>query len=274
MSEIIETAPAAALGPKTKLAGKIVKITLAGALVDVGQEVPGVLHISQIQKDPINKVEDALKVGQSVDTWVKRVKKDRIELTMIEPLGMEWGEILPEMTVKGKVVRLETYGAFVDFGAERPGMVHVSELTRGYVKTPNEVVKEGDEVEAMVLEVNRKKKQIRLSMKALMPEIVEEEKPAREHHERSERSDRGERGGGERKARGPKRGKRQEETYEYEDATPKEPELTAMQIAWQMAMDRAGTKEKSVKVKSVKSASNEQADILNRTLEKQIPTGG
>lgn len=273
MTETIETAPAAALGLKTKLAGKIVKITLAGALVDVGQEVPGVLHISQIQKDPINKVEDALKVGQSVDTWVKRVKKDRIELTMIEPLGMEWGEILPEMTVKGKVVRLETYGAFVDFGAERPGMVHVSELTRGYVKTPNEVVKEGDEVEAMVLEVNRKKKQIRLSMKALMPEIVEEEKPVREHRERSERSDRGERGG-DRKARGPKRGKRQEESYDFEDTTPKEPELTAMQIAWQMAMDRAGSKEKSVKVKAVKSASNEQAEILNRTLEKQIPTGG
>ena len=271
MSEIIETASAAALGPKTKLSGKIVKITLAGALVDVGQEVPGVLHISQIQKDPINKVDDALKVGQSVDTWVKRVKKDRIELTMIEPLGMEWGEILPEMTVKGKVVRLETYGAFVDFGAERPGMVHVSELTRGYVKTPNEVVKEGDEVEAMVLEVNRKKKQIRLSMKALMPEIVEEEKPAREYHERSDRGERGDRKG---PGRGPKRSRKQEETYEFEDTTPKEPELTAMQIAWQMAMDRAGTKEKSVKVKAVKSASNEQAEILNRTLEKQISTGG
>ena len=258
MSEIIETTSAETLAPKTKLSGKIAKITLAGALVDVGQEVPGVLHISQIQKDPVNKVEDVLQVGQTVEAWVKRVKKDRIELTMIEPLGMEWGEIQPEMTVKGKVVRLETYGAFVDFGAERPGMIHVSELTRGYVKTPNEVVKEGDEVEAMVLEVNRKKKQIRLSMKALMPEIVEEEKPARDP----------------KKARGGKRGKKQEESYEMVDDTPKEPELTAMQIAWQMAMDRAKTKDKPVKVKSVKSTSNEQADILNRTLEKQLPTGG
>ena len=258
MSEIIETTSAETLAPKTKLSGKIAKITLAGALVDVGQEVPGVLHISQIQKDPVNKVEDVLQVGQTVEAWVKRVKKDRIELTMIEPLGMEWGEIQPEMTVKGKVVRLETYGAFVDFGAERPGMIHVSELTRGYVKTPNEVVKEGDEVEAMVLEVNRKKKQIRLSMKALMPEIVEEEKPARDP----------------KKARGGKRGKKQEESYEMVDDTPKEPELTAMQIAWQMAMDRAKTKDKPVKMKSVKSTSNEQADILNRTLEKQLPTGG
>jgi len=94
-------------------------------------------------------------------------------------------------------------------------------------------------------------------MKALMPEIVEEEKPAREP----------------KKARSGKRGKRQEETFEINEA-PKEPELTAMQIAWQMAMDRANTKDKSVKVKSVKSASSEQEDILSRTLDKRLPTGG
>ena len=258
MIETIETAPTTALGPKTKLSGTVVKITLAGALVDVGQELPGVIHISQIQKDPVNKVEDVLKPGQQVDTWVRRVKKDRIELTMIEPLGMEWNEIQPDTVVKGKVVRLETYGAFVDFGAERPGMVHVSELTRGYVKTPGEVVKEGDEIEAIVLEVNRKKKQIRLSMKALMPEIVEEEKPVREPKKAP---------------RGGKRGKKQEETFEINE-TPKEPELTGMQIAWQMAMDRAKTKDKGVKVKTAKSASSEQEEILSRTLEKRLPTGG
>jgi ribosomal protein S1 len=269
MTETFEAVSTTTLGPKTKLSGKVVKITLAGALVDVGQELPGVIHISQIQKDPVNKVEDVLQPGQSVDTWVRRVKKDRIELTMIEPLGMEWGEILPEMVVKGKVVRLETYGAFVDFGAERPGMVHVSELTRGYVKTPGEVVKEGDEIEAVVLEVNRKKKQIRLSMKALMPEIVEEEKPVREREPKKARSFSGSSSGG----GSGKRGKKQEESY-LMDETPKEPEMTAMQIAWQMAMDRAKTKDKGVKVKSVKSASSEQEDILSRTLEKRLPTGG
>jgi small subunit ribosomal protein S1 len=271
MIETIETAPTTALEPKTKLSGTVVKITLAGALVDVGQELPGVIHISQIQKDPVNKVEDVLKPGQQVDTWVRRVKKDRIELTMIEPLGMEWNEIQPDTVVKGKVVRLETYGAFVDFGAERPGMVHVSELTRGYVKTPGEVVKEGDEIEAIVLEVNRKKKQIRLSMKALMPEIVEEEKPVREP--RKARTGGSNSSGSGSSGSGGKRGKKQEETFEINE-TPKEPEQTAMQIAWQMAMDRAKTKNKGVKVKTAKSASSEQEGILNRTLEKRLPTGG
>jgi len=251
-----ETTAADAVTTKTKLSGKVVKTTLAGALLDIGQELPGVVHISQIQEEAVNKVEDVLKPGQVVDVWVKKVKKDRIEVTMIEPLGMEWSEIKPEMVVKGKVVRLEAYGAFVDFGAERPGMVHVSELTRGYVKMPAEVVKEGQEVEAVVLDVDRKKKQIRLSMKALMPEVVEEEKPARE-----KRSDK------------PRRGKKQEESYEMpEDTTPKEPELTGMQIAWQSAMDRSGTKPKTVKVKSAKVATGEQEDILMRTLEKRQVT--
>ena len=136
-----DIAPVVVLEPKTKLSGKILKTTLAGALIDVGQNIPGVIHISQLSKDAVNKVEDVVKEGQTVDVWVRRVKKDRIELTMIQPLALEWREIEPDMVVKGKIVRLEAYGAFVDIGAERPGMVHVSELTHGYVKTPSEVVK-------------------------------------------------------------------------------------------------------------------------------------
>ena len=247
---------AVTLEPKTKLSGKVLKTTLAGALVDVGQNIPGVIHISQLSTEPINKVEDVVKEGQTVDVWVRRVKKDRIELTMVQPLALEWKEIEPDMIVKGKVVRLEAYGAFVDIGAERPGMVHVSELAHGYVKTPGEIVKEGDEVEAKVLDVNRKKKQIKLSMKALEPEI-EEFKPAKEEKKKSG-----------------KRGAKKEavETFEHEE--PKEPELTAMQIAWQEALHKANV-DKGYKVKRSKSSlSREQEDLLDRTLKKRLPTGG
>lgn len=244
------------LEPKTKLSGKILKTTLAGALVDVGQNIPGVIHISQLSKDPINKVEDVVKEGQTVDVWVRRVKKDRIELTMVQPLALEWKELEPDMVVKGKVVRLETYGAFVDIGAERPGMVHVSELAHGYVKTPNEIVKEGDEIEAKVLEVNRKKKQIKLSMKALEPE-VEEFKPAKKENKKGNRH-----------------GSKREAAEDQVQEEAKEPELTAMQIAWQEALNKANA-DKAYKVKRVKSGlSQEQEDLLNRTLEKRLPTGG
>ena len=245
-----------ALEPKTKLSGKVLKTTLAGALVDVGQNIPGVIHISQLSKDSINKVEDVVKEGQTVDVWVRRVKKDRIELTMIQPLALEWKEIEPDMVVKGKVVRLETYGAFVDIGAERPGMVHVSELAHGYVKTPSEVVKEGDEVEAKVLDVNRKKKQIKLSMKALEPE-VEEFKPVKKEIKK-----------------GGKHGSKKDTAEISSQEEAKEAELTVMQIAWQEALNKANA-DRAFKVKRVKSGNTqEQEDILNRTLEKRLPTGG
>lgn len=249
---------AVTLEPKAKLSGKVLKTTLAGALVDVGQNLPGVIHISQLSTEPVNKVEDVVKEGQTVEVWVRRVKKDRIELTMVEPLALEWKEIEPDMVVKGKVVRLEPYGAFVDIGAERPGMVHVSELAHGYVKTPNEIVKEGDEVEAKVLDVNRKKKQIKLSMKALEQEI-EEFKPAKKEKDNR---------------KGGKRGPRKEEIEPVEQEESREPELTAMQMAWQEALNKANA-EKSYKVKKSKTgASEEQEELLNRTLQKRLPTGG
>ncbi len=100
---------------------------------------------------------------------MRRVKEDHIELTMNEPLALEWREIKKGMNVKGTVVRLEKFGAFIEIGAERPGLVHISEMAHGYVKTPGDMVKVGDEVEAQVLDVQRRKKQIKLSMKATQP---------------------------------------------------------------------------------------------------------
>ncbi|MCL4259439.1 MAG: S1 RNA-binding domain-containing protein [Anaerolineales bacterium] len=249
-----DLAPTAALEPKTKLSGKILKTTLAGALVDIGLSVPGVIHISQLSKDSINKVEDVVKEGQTVEVWVRRVKKDRVELTMIEPLAYEWKELEPEMIVKGKVIRLEPYGAFIEIGAERPAMIHVSELTQGYVKSPSEIVKEGDEVEAKILLVDRRKKQIKLSMKALQP-TLETLKVERE----------------EKKS---KRAPKKDAAETVEPSESKEPELTSMQVAWQEAMNKANA-EKAFRIKREKSGvSTEQEDLLNRTLEQRLPTGG
>lgn len=253
--ETTNTVSQTTLEPKMKITGKVVKTTLAGALIDLGQSLPGVIHISQLSKDAVNKVEDVVQEGQEVEAWVRRIKKDRIELTMIEPLALEWKEIEPGMVVKGKVVRLESYGAFVEIGAERPGMIHVSELTHGYVKTPGEVVKEGEEVEAKVLEVNRKKKQIKLSIKALEPKI-DELKPAKRERKKGGRSS---------------GGTKKDMMEALQSDEPQEPELTAMQIAWQEALNRSGT-DKHRKSKS--TVTEEREDILNRTLEKRLPTGG
>jgi small subunit ribosomal protein S1 len=251
--------PATELKPKTKLTGKIVKTTLAGAIVDIGQSVPGIIHISQIQADPVKKVDELLQVGQSIDVWVRRAKVDRIELTMIEPLGLDWKDLKPELTVKGKVIRLETYGAFVEIGAERPGLVHISEMAHGYVKTPQEVVKEGDEIDVMILDVDRKKKQIRLSIKATLPkpeekeEVIEMPRPERKRSPKKGASSKG--------------GKGKFET----PSEPVEVEPTVFELAWKAALDRQKA-EKAEKAKKAR-ASKQQDDILDRTLKNRLPVG-
>jgi small subunit ribosomal protein S1 len=253
--DIINAAPGSALQPKDHLTGKVIKTTIAGAIVDIGQKIPGVIHISQLQKDSVNRVEEIIKVGQEVNVWVRRVHEDRVELTMVEPLTLEWRELKPEMVVKGKVSRLEAYGAFVEIGAERPGLVHVSEISHDYVKNPSEVLKEGDEVEAKILDVDRRKKQIRLSIKAALPkpeEIIAETKKAEP-----------------RKERGGKKSKKQDDFVDEPES--KEPELTAFQIAFQKAQVRADGKKRPAKNKKSKSnLKDEQEEIFNRTLENRI----
>jgi ribosomal protein S1 len=156
------------LKPKMKLTGKVTKIELFGAFVDVGLETLGLIHISKLQRGQVNKVEDVVKEGEEIDVWVDKVTpdKDRLELTLIRPIQLSWNDIKPGLKKKGTVVRLETFGAFVDIGAERAGLVHVSEMSSEYISDPKELIKQGDEIDVIVLDVDRKKRQIKLSIKA------------------------------------------------------------------------------------------------------------
>ena len=237
---------------KMHFTGTVIKTSLAGALIDIGLEIPGVVHISQLQEEAVNRVEDVLQPGQTVEVWVRRVvpKKKRLELTMIKPLDMEWREIKEDMIVKGKVVRLEKFGVFVEIGAERPGLVHISEITQGYIKNPREVVQEGDEVEAKVLSVNRRRKQIKLSMKAI-------EEPPEKILKETE------------KKQSPKANTSDKEISDL-------PIPTAMEVAFQEAMER--TKENNevepkVDNKSKISTNDPEIEqILARTLEHRVRT--
>lgn len=231
---------------KMHFTGTVTKTTLAGAVVDIGLDVPGVIHISQLSSEPVNRVEDVVQPGQQVDVWVRRVfpKKSRIELTMIEPLALEWREINKGMVLKGKVTRLEKFGVFVDIGAERPGLVHISEMTHGYIKSPGDLVKEGDEIDVQVLNVNRHKKQIKLSMKAL------EEKPEK-----------------------PVRESQPQQQARVEEVEREEPVPTAMEMALREAMERSKTREKideAGRSKKRKGGPGDEIEnILARTLQNK-----
>ena len=278
----IETNETNDVKPKMHYAGTVVRTGLAGAVIDVGIGRPAVIHISQIvpeaQEQPIKRVEDVLKVGQQVDVWVKRVKDDRVELTMIKPLDLEWRDIKKGMTVKGQVVRLEKFGAFVEIGAERPGLIHISEMAHGYVRQPADVVKEGDEVEAQVIDVNRKKKQIKLSIKALQPEPVKEEELPRvftDFPRRDKDKDKDKDKANRRKrtkaprARG-EEGGNVDELMAQINEPEKEAEPTAMEMALREAMEKAKARKQEDKARRTKGISQAQEDILSRTLESKV----
>jgi small subunit ribosomal protein S1 len=170
------------LKPSMKLEGRVTKIELFGAFVDVGAEREGMVHISMLKQGHVNRVEDVVQEGQQVEVWVHRVDPNagRLELTMIRPVQLKWKDIHPSQQLKGKVVRLESFGAFIDVGAERPGLVHVSELSTEYVSNPSEIVSVGDKVDVRVIDVDRRKRQIRLSMKEASITAVDEEEEAEE----------------------------------------------------------------------------------------------
>lgn len=259
--------------PKMHFSGKVLRTSLAGALVDIGQAQPAMLHISQIvapEGETIKRVSDVLKEGQEIDVWVKKVTRkdevERVEVTMFQPLDLEWRDIKKGMTVKGKVVRLEKFGAFIEIGAERPGLVHISEMAHGYVREPSDILKTGDEIEAQVIDFNRHKRQIKLSIKALQPEPVKEEIPAPAPRPETPRR--------EKPIRKKKPG-RDHSDGDYavlqamEENVPQEVEATAMEVAMREAMDKAKTRKRQneEKARRAKSGgSSEQEEILSRTL--------
>jgi small subunit ribosomal protein S1 len=219
--------------PKMELTGTVKRIELAGAILDVHAEVDALLHISEIQSGRVKNVGDILEEGKEVVAWVKAVDPERgaLSVTMIRPPAVDWNEIEVGKTFQGKVVRIEKFGVFVDIGAERSGLVHVSEMASDYVTSPGDMVEQGDEVEVRVIGVNRKKNQIDLSMKQLAPIAAEEDE------------------------------------IEADDDTPTAMAL-AYQRAMGSTASTASPETTSTKSATRKKVSAEQEEILNRTLQR------
>jgi len=225
------------LKPKMEVKGVVKRIELAGAFVDIGAERDAMLHISQIQPGNVKNVQDELSEGQELTAWIRTVDQanGRIAVTMFKPLAVEWKDLREGQVYTGQVIRLEKFGAFVDIGAERPGLVHVSEMADEYVSSPEAIVKVGQEIEAKVIGVNKKKGKIDLSMKA-MTAI---------------------------------------DTVMDEEDEPEGEKLTAMAMALKKAMDGdsdSGTASKSgMDDKSSRLARRraQQDELLKRTLENQ-----
>jgi small subunit ribosomal protein S1 len=143
-----------------------------GAFIDVGG-VDGLVHIGDLSWDRVRKVEDVVKVGDSVRVQVLGIETDRdpprVSLGMkqlgTDPFTAAAGELSEGAVVSGTVTRLETFGAFVQIASGVEGLVHISELSHERVHKPSQIVKVGEVVQVQVLSVDQGKQRVSLSIK-------------------------------------------------------------------------------------------------------------
>ncbi|MFS0687922.1 30S ribosomal protein S1 [Sporosarcina sp. 179-K 8C2 HS] len=155
------------------LEGTVQRIASFGAFIDIGG-VDGLVHISQLSHEHVEKVSDVLKEGEKVKVKVLSVDRDseRISLSIKETLPGPWENIeerAPKGSVfEGTVKRLVSYGAFVEVFPGVEGLVHISRISHQHIGTPHEVLEEGQKVDVKVVDVNAEEKRLSLSIKDLL----------------------------------------------------------------------------------------------------------
>ncbi|MEK3886018.1 30S ribosomal protein S1 [Bacillus sp. FSL K6-3431] len=158
--------------PGEILSGTVQRLTDFGAFVDIGG-VDGLVHISQLSHEHIEKPSDVVKEGEEVQVKVLSVDRDneRISLSIKETLPGPWAKVeekAPKGTIlEGTVKRLVSFGAFVEVFPGVEGLVHISQISHKHIGTPHEVLQEGEQVKVQVLEANENDQRLSLSMKEL-----------------------------------------------------------------------------------------------------------
>ncbi|SOC20158.1 small subunit ribosomal protein S1 [Ureibacillus xyleni] len=162
------------------LDGTVQRLVPFGAFVDIGG-IDGLVHISQVSHEHVTDVSTVLSEGQPVKVKVLSVDpaNERISLSIKDTLPGPWQNVEDQVskgsTLKGTIKRLVSFGAFVEVFPGVEGLVHISQISHKHINTPHEVLKEGQEVEVKVLDVNANEKRLSLSIKDLQENPAKEE---------------------------------------------------------------------------------------------------
>ncbi|WP_019122478.1 30S ribosomal protein S1 [Brevibacillus massiliensis] len=177
------------LQPGQVLDGTVQRLTDFGVFVDIGG-IDGLVHVSELAWNRVEKPSDVVKEGDKVQVKVLKVDKEneRISLSIKETLPGPWEKAAEQFksgdVVTGVVKRLVSFGAFVEIAPGIEGLVHISQIANRHVATPGEVLKEGQEVQVKILDVNPTEQRVSLSIRALEEEKAEKaERASRREHQ-------------------------------------------------------------------------------------------
>jgi small subunit ribosomal protein S1 len=158
------------LQPGDVVEGQISNIVDFGAFVDL-DGMDGLIHISEISWSHVNHPSEVLEIGQTVKVKVLDIDRERqrISLGLKQTQSDPWQQVLDQYNegdlVEGKVTKVVTFGAFVEIMPGVEGLVHISELAQHHVENPREVVAQGDQVQAKIIEVDPERRRLSLSLK-------------------------------------------------------------------------------------------------------------
>ena len=169
-----------------RVTGTVTRLTDFGAFVEIEAGLEGLIHISEMSwAKKVRHPSDLLKAGERVDAVILSVKPPtasepgRIALGLKQTLADPWVEVQKNFPVgsqvEGPVTKMMNFGAFVEIAEGVEGLVHISEIAVGRrLNHPSEVLHAGQRVQALVLAIDAEKRQIKLSMKQLVPTGLDE----------------------------------------------------------------------------------------------------
>ena len=160
-----------------RIRGTITRTTDFGAFVELEPGIEGMIHLSEMSwAKKVRKPSDLLKSGETVDAIILGINlaEKRIALGLKQALGDPWAEIGNKLAVgsvvEGPITSFTKFGAFVQIAEGVEGMIHVSEISaEKRIERPQEVLRTGQQVTVKVLEIDKEKRQLRLSIKQMVP---------------------------------------------------------------------------------------------------------
>jgi ribosomal protein S1/(E)-4-hydroxy-3-methyl-but-2-enyl pyrophosphate reductase len=156
-----------------KYPGIVKSLTAYGAFVDIGG-VDGMVHVSELRWKRTRNPADVIKVGDEIDVIVLSFDKEkkRISLTCKDPEKNPWALFTSEYSVgsivKVKIVKLMTFGAFAEIIPGVDGLIHISQIADRRIGSAAEVLRDGQEVDVKIIEIDNEKKKVSLSIRALL----------------------------------------------------------------------------------------------------------
>lgn len=162
--------------------GKVTGVVEFGAFIEFGEGLEGLIHISELAWQRIDDPRQYIKVGEKIKAKIISIDGTKISLSTKQLKEDPWKEVVKKykvgQKVKGKVLKINPFGSFVELDKDIHGLVHISELSEKKINHPSEIVKEGESYSFKILSIEPENHRLGLSMKALdkKPEKKEEDK--------------------------------------------------------------------------------------------------